>query len=525
MPPRVPEDSWESDGIFKPRRRRTGTFIRERSSRAAMALAVQDVVPLLPIALTFALAGWLLWLNFESRLNRAFALFLVLRGMRALCLRMAPLDPGNAEYWYRMSDYFFIALAPALLHFLLTYLWPRARWRAVATGVLVAGAALAEWANLRDPCLVGCAGPEDTFALGPLSLLGYVLPVGYALAGLVLAREALTSASPARRSASFLVASAFLLEALLEAAIVLGTIATLGWAGVSAEADPRWTQASYLLRASALPLAAAGVWLLARGALREAAPRRALLLGLLALAATATGLARATDLGVAWVGAAVSILGGLWRLLLPGAVVYAILRHSFFDLDLKLKWTLSKVPLVAAVTLALFLVALVVGTYVGGSLAGAVSGVAVGGAASWLVLALNVRRWRLPRASLFAALALAAFFVTTQIAESYLSTAYGAVLGGLATAIVMLALTPLQRMGERLANGMMPNAKPIDTLSHPERQALYRDHASLAWADGALARKERLLLDHLREQLGLSWEEAARLERQAMEGGTAGASS
>ncbi|HEX9817141.1 MAG TPA: hypothetical protein VGB18_09190 [Candidatus Thermoplasmatota archaeon] len=49
-----------------------------------------------------------------------------------------------------------------------------------------------------------------------------------------------------------------------------------------------------------------------------------------------------------------------------------------------------------------------------------------------------------------------------------------------------------------------------------QRHQLYRDQAVLVWADHSITRRERILLDNLREHLALTFEEAARIERDAI---------
>ena len=103
-----------------------------------------------------------------------------------------------------------------------------------------------------------------------------------------------------------------------------------------------------------------------------------------------------------------------------------------------------------------------------------------------------------------------------QAEQSGISEGVGSAIGIVGAGIVVFALHPVQRFAERLALRTVPNGKPIDTMSNPERTALYREQAELAWLDGELRRKERLLLDGLRHRLGMSLAEAAQIESDAM---------
>jgi uncharacterized tellurite resistance protein B-like protein len=76
----------------------------------------------------------------------------------------------------------------------------------------------------------------------------------------------------------------------------------------------------------------------------------------------------------------------------------------------------------------------------------------------------------------------------------------------------------LQRFAERVANRTLPHGKSLKSMDSAERVEVYAEQARIAWADGQLERKERMLLDKLRDQLGLSAAEASRLEAQALKG-------
>jgi hypothetical protein len=110
---------------------------------------------------------------------------------------------------------------------------------------------------------------------------------------------------------------------------------------------------------------------------------------------------------------------------------------------------------------------------------------------------------------------LAVFFVGAQLAQNYLSTAYGWGLGGVAAGLLLFAVSPIQRMAEHFTQTVMPHGKPVGAMTHPERLDLFRHQAVLVWSDGFLGRKERAILDTLRERLAIPHEEAARIEAEA----------
>lgn len=107
-------------------------------------------------------------------------------------------------------------------------------------------------------------------------------------------------------------------------------------------------------------------------------------------------------------------------------------------------------------------------------------------------------------------------FVSVEVLANFLSDRISLAVGMGAAAVLLLALHPLQRFADRLSKETVPAGRPVAEMTQPERLRIYREQAELAWMDGNLQRKERLLLDRLRERLGLSLSEAAELERQAI---------
>lgn len=123
------------------------------------------------------------------------------------------------------------------------------------------------------------------------------------------------------------------------------------------------------------------------------------------------------------------------------------------------------------------------------------------------------------RASTIAAVFLAIFLVVAEIAGSFFQNAYGWAFGGLAAGVAIVAIHPIQRVAQRVANAAVPLERAAAApMAHEERLRMYREQARVAWADGALSADERRMLDAAREHLGLTHEEAASLEREAMPG-------
>jgi hypothetical protein len=188
----------------------------------------------------------------------------------------------------------------------------------------------------------------------------------------------------------------------------------------------------------------------------EGASRAPRNLALLVLAMPTLAIALTAAMGTGFVGRGPPPATA--RVLTVAVLAYAILKHQLLGLDVKVKWTLTR-----------------------GTLAG---------------------------------IFIAVFLVTTQVAQNYLS-GYGPLVGGVAAGLLLFALTPLQRVAERVANVAMPSVKSVGEMAHPERASAYRQQAVVAWADGNVDRRDRAFLEALRNSLGLSHEEAARLESEA----------
>jgi hypothetical protein len=72
------------------------------------------------------------------------------------------------------------------------------------------------------------------------------------------------------------------------------------------------------------------------------------------------------------------------------------------------------------------------------------------------LLGLDVKvRWGVKRGTLVLVF-VGVFFVVTQVAQNYLSNSEGPVLGGLAAGLLLFAISPIQRLAERLATSAVP---------------------------------------------------------------------
>lgn len=412
---------------------------------------------------TLLVAGWLFWLDPGRTLIRAFSAYLLFRGVRVIIrsTTFALSEDPRAELWFALLGYVDIAATVALVFFGFAYFGKGRVWGAVgrALTALVGLTALAFYAG--DHCLSAC--PEDRSAIGPLSTFTTLGPLVTATLGLLFAFE--WNRDRARRGASLALSAGFALSALLDAgAMVVGSI-TSGWMSIielNGGSIYAWVFVVGNHFALLTALACVALWA-TPGPSGKRAPRPFLWLALaVALSAVAADLSHGMEL---FQGFLIHVIFGFWRFALPGFVVYGLVRHRLFNVDWHVRLGIERGTLVT--------------------------------------------------------LAVGAFFIVGQMLEMIMENALAAnepiikYLGAAGVGLLVFLLHPMQRFARKIAAGSLPNAKPVEDLSDAERLALFREHAQLAWSDGVLQRKERILLDHLRERLQISVAKAHEIERGA----------
>ena len=150
------------------------------------------------------------------------------------------------------------------------------------------------------------------------------------------------------------------------------------------------------------------------------------------------------------------IVYALGTLLAVPLIAYGILRAKLFDIDLRIRWTIKQS------TLAGIFVALV--------------------------------------------------YLISEGAESFLSSELGSVAGLIASAIVVFFLAPLQRFAERVASAAMPNTENTPEYVAYRKMQVYEAAIVEAQEEGGITEKERMLLNRLRDSLGISPADAESLE-------------
>lgn len=135
---------------------------------------------------------------------------------------------------------------------------------------------------------------------------------------------------------------------------------------------------------------------------------------------------------------------------------YGILKTQLFDIDLKVKWTFSR----GTVATAFLLV----------------------------------------------------FFVVSQLIERLASERLGYISGAVAAGVMLLAINPLQKTADKLADKAMPKVNDTEAYATFRKLEVYKA-AVEELAVGGVSAKERRALDALRGKLGIAASDAKAMER------------
>lgn len=116
---------------------------------------------------------------------------------------------------------------------------------------------------------------------------------------------------------------------------------------------------------------------------------------------------------------------------------------------------------------------------------------------------IDVRvRWGVRRGTLAGAF-VAVFFIVGTMAENFLSSTYGFLVGGAAAGLLLFAISPLQRLAERVADVTVPASRTTPEYLAFRKLEVYKAAVESAHETGGMTEKERASLHRLREKLGL----------------------
>jgi len=126
---------------------------------------------------------------------------------------------------------------------------------------------------------------------------------------------------------------------------------------------------------------------------------------------------------------------------------------------------------------------------------------------------INLRiRGVLQRSTVVAVIA-GVFFIGSEILEALLPID-DAVLGVFMATVIVLLLRPLQSVAERVAARILPTSTISDQRLDERKVDVYRAAVEGALQDGVVTDREREILLRLRKELGISEEDAARIQRE-----------
>jgi len=122
-------------------------------------------------------------------------------------------------------------------------------------------------------------------------------------------------------------------------------------------------------------------------------------------------------------------------------------------------------------------------------------------------------RWTIKQSTL-AGVFVALMFFISEGASTFLSAELGNVAGLLAAAVLMFFLAPLQRFADRVASAAMPNTKNTPEYVAFRKMQVYESALAEAQSENGISDRERLLLNRLRDSLGISAADAETIERE-----------
>jgi hypothetical protein len=436
-------------------------------------------VPIAAGIVLLMLAAALLRAQSGHDARRAFSLVLFPRGLALIALGVtftAPTIP-IARLGALLYPVFCLATVVGIINFLAAYPAPRSwlspgRRRAFvfgSFGLLALTAAF--WPSLI--LLPGLPASPDTLdmvawlrgsALTPFGLGPTLLDLTFAIPAVVLVRDCLKTRSGKRRDTLLVVSLGFFAPAACSC-LIAGALLQMR------STMPRPPEPGVF---NYIEMGLFVVWFVVLGGLlayltiralrtRDSRTRReASLYGLVLLISTALGAATSKIPTLEGAIQGISAMVGFWSVIGAATVTYGVLRSGLFDIDAKLKISMSRSSVAAVFVAVYFLVS--------------------EGATVWFSGIAGSDYW-----------------------------------GIIAAAALLLALQPIRTTAERIVERLMPGTRPLASLSRDEAAHFYREHVDLMWMDGRLSPKDRIVLAKLREQLGLDPAAAEEIELAVLE--------
>ncbi len=134
---------------------------------------------------------------------------------------------------------------------------------------------------------------------------------------------------------------------------------------------------------------------------------------------------------------------------------------------------------------------------------------------------IDLRLKRTIKRSTVAAAFVAAYFLVSETAATFLSNQLGTVLGLVCTAALVFFLEPIQRAAQRFSDAAMPNTQATPEYETYRKLQVYEAALHTALENGEISSRERQVLNTLIQSMGIDAHAAAALERDALAGAKA----
>jgi len=139
------------------------------------------------------------------------------------------------------------------------------------------------------------------------------------------------------------------------------------------------------------------------------------------------------------------------------------------------------------------------------------------GLLKYRIFDIDVRVKRGLGRALAAGLAIAGFFLASELAEGFVADRTGSALMGIGAAAVLLVVeSRVMHVGRRLAERALPNVSGSAAYLDGRKLGVYRAAIESAARDGMMTIRERDLLATIARELGLSESETSAIEREVV---------
>jgi hypothetical protein len=128
---------------------------------------------------------------------------------------------------------------------------------------------------------------------------------------------------------------------------------------------------------------------------------------------------------------------------------------------------------------------------------------------------IDLRLKRTLKRSTVAAAFVAAYFLVSELAATYLSSQLGTLLGLMCTATLIFFLEPIQRAAQRFSDVAMPNTRATPEYETYRKLQVYEAALHSALEQGGISDRERQMLNSLIASMGIDPQAAEALERDA----------